>query len=87
MVDESIALLEEMYTRICEENGQILCSGVVSNLAGLLADSGGDLDRAGRWASVLLITYAHTYETVILEVLDRRLSSSEWYYGCYNQED
>jgi hypothetical protein len=27
MVDESIALFEEMYTRICEENGtpQILC--------------------------------------------------------------
>jgi hypothetical protein len=54
MVDEGIALLEEMYTRICEENGPAdpVLQGIVSHLAGLLADSGGDLDRAERWASV-----------------------------------
>jgi hypothetical protein len=82
MVDESIALYEEMYTRICEENGPAdPCSRHCLEL-GLLADSGGDLIERSvglQW----LITYAHTYETVILEVLERG-SSSEWYYGCYN---
>jgi hypothetical protein len=62
MVDESIALLEEMYTHICEENGPAdpVLQGIVSRLGGLLAQSGGDLDRAGgglQW----LITHAHMY--------------------------
>jgi hypothetical protein len=54
MVDERIALHEEMYTRICEENGPAdpVLQGIVSKMAGLLAESGGDLDRAERWASV-----------------------------------
>jgi hypothetical protein len=53
MVDESIALLEEMYTRICEENGPAdpALQGVVSHLAGLLQTWWGS-DRAERWASV-----------------------------------
>jgi hypothetical protein len=45
--------LEEMYTRICEENGPAdpVLQGIVSTGV-LLAESGGDLDRAERWASV-----------------------------------
>jgi hypothetical protein len=36
MVDERIALLEEMYTRICEENGPAdpVLQGIVSEMAG-----------------------------------------------------
>jgi hypothetical protein len=43
-----------MYTRICEENGPAdpVLQGIVSKMAKLLAESGGDLDRAERWASV-----------------------------------
>jgi hypothetical protein len=65
VVDESIALYEEMYTRICEENGPAdpVLQGIVSDLA---QHGAGDLDRAERWAQWLLITYAHTYATVIL---------------------
>jgi hypothetical protein len=66
MVDERIALLEEMYTRICEEEMglQILCSRHCLDWR-LLADSGGDLDRADGGLQWLLITYARTYAMVI----------------------
>jgi c-di-GMP-related signal transduction protein len=39
------SLCKEMYTRICEENGPAdpVLQGVVSKIAKLLADSGGDL--------------------------------------------
>jgi hypothetical protein len=48
MVDESIALLEEMYTRICEENGPAdPALKACLDMASLLAESGGDLDKAG----------------------------------------
>jgi hypothetical protein len=41
-VDEGIALLEEMYTRICEENGpHPVLQGIVSHSM-VLAESGGD---------------------------------------------
>jgi hypothetical protein len=60
-----IALLEEMYTRICGENGlQILCPGycpdwrVSKNLVGIWIERSDGL----QW---LLITYAHTYAIVI----------------------
>jgi hypothetical protein len=47
-----IALLEEMYTRICEENGlQILCPRHCLEMA-VASRICGDLDRAERWASV-----------------------------------
>jgi hypothetical protein len=53
MVDEAIALCEEMYNRICEENGPAdpVLQGVVSDMAWYLAESGKDLDRAEQWAS------------------------------------
>jgi hypothetical protein len=52
MVDERIALHEEMYTRICEENGlQILRPRHCLDMAMLLADLEGS-DKAERWASV-----------------------------------
>jgi hypothetical protein len=45
MVD--IALLEEMYTRICEENGlQILCSKALSRLDGASRIWWGLIERA-----------------------------------------
>jgi hypothetical protein len=52
-VDERI-ILEEMYTRICEENGPAdpVLQGVVSRWRAVVTASGGDLDRAERWASV-----------------------------------
>jgi hypothetical protein len=50
-----------MYTSVRRMDLQILLQGVVSNLAELLADSGGDLDRAERWASVAADNALHTY--------------------------
>jgi hypothetical protein len=58
-------LFEEMYNRICEENGPADPVLALSRLWRLLAESGGDLDRAERWLQWLQITYAHTYVTVI----------------------
>jgi hypothetical protein len=55
---------------------QILCSKALSRTWRLLADSGGDLDRAERGLQWLLITYAHTYAIVILSNIGR-LSSSQ----------
>jgi hypothetical protein len=74
-----IALLEEMYTRICEENGPAdpVLQGVVSEMA-LLAESGGDLDRAERWASVAADNLRSTYATVIL-VLNEGWTSEMYY--------
>jgi hypothetical protein len=43
MADESIALYEEMYTRICEENGPADPVPKALSLDLQLADSGGDL--------------------------------------------
>jgi hypothetical protein len=59
-----IALLEEMYTRICEENGPAdpVLQGIVSEMA-LLAESGGDLDRASDGLQWLLITYAYVRDS------------------------
>jgi hypothetical protein len=69
-----IALLEEMYTRICEENGPAdPASKALSRDGDLLADSGGDLDKAERWASVAADNYARTYVTVTLKY---------WQEGC-----
>jgi hypothetical protein len=53
---------------------QILCFKALSRLR--LPVSGGDLIERERWPW-LLITYAHTYATVILEVLEQavRLAS------------
>jgi hypothetical protein len=66
-----------MYTRICEENGPAdpVLQGIVSDLA-LLAESGGDLDRAERWASVAadnLRSYVRDSDPFI----GKRLSTSE----------
>jgi hypothetical protein len=58
--------------------------GIVSDLAAVLAALVGILmERSGglQWPDNLLITYV----TVILCVLDRRLSTSE-VYGCYARE-
>jgi hypothetical protein len=68
-----IALLEEMYTRICEENGPAdPALKVVSDMASLLANLE-DLDKERssglQW---LLITYAPTYVTVILLNIGRK---------------
>jgi hypothetical protein len=56
MVDESIALLEEMYTRICEENGPAdpVLQGIVR--AGMMPVNWWGSDRAERWAQWLPIT-------------------------------
>jgi hypothetical protein len=50
-------------THICE-NGPAdpVLQGIVSN-CGLLAKSGGDLDRAERWLQWLLITYAYVRDS------------------------
>jgi hypothetical protein len=49
MVDERIALYEEMYTRICEENGPAdPVPKALSRDGALPAESGGDLDRKER---------------------------------------
>jgi hypothetical protein len=64
MVDEH-RFMRRCTHRICEENGP--ADPVLKALSledmGLLAASGGDLDRA-EWAQWLPITYAHTYATV-----------------------
>jgi hypothetical protein len=68
MVDET-SLCWEMYTRICEENGP--ADPVLRHcleFGGLLAESGGDLIERSGGLQWLLITYAHTYVTVILIV-------------------
>jgi hypothetical protein len=44
----------------------------------LLAESGGILIERSGGLQWLLITYAHTYDTVILKVLGRRLSTKEY---------
>jgi hypothetical protein len=51
MVDEN-RLYEEMYIRICEETACRSCARWVLSGAGVVTESGGDLDRAERWASV-----------------------------------
>jgi hypothetical protein len=63
-----------MYTRICEENGPAdpVLQGIVSDLAQLLAESGGDLDRERSGGLQWLLITAHTYATVILLVLDKK---------------
>jgi hypothetical protein len=57
-----------MYTRICEENGPAdpAPRHCLEMMAKLLADSGGDLDKAGGGLQWLLTTYARTYVTVTL---------------------
>jgi hypothetical protein len=53
-----IALLEEMYTRICEENGlQILCPRHCLGTGGLLAEAGGILIERSDGLQWLQITY------------------------------
>jgi hypothetical protein len=64
MVDESIVLLRRCtHASVRRMDLQILCPAL-SRDGDLLAESGGDLiERSGlQW---LLITYAHTYATVI----------------------
>jgi hypothetical protein len=63
-VVDNIAL-HELYTSVRKWTYRSCSQGVVSNLAELLADSGGDLDRAERWASVAADNALHTYRTVI----------------------
>jgi hypothetical protein len=59
MVDESIALFEEMYIASVRRMGlQILCSKALSRDGGLLAESGGDLIKRSVGLQWLLITYA-----------------------------
>jgi hypothetical protein len=60
MFDEKIALHEEMYTRICEWTYRSVLQRHCSKIAGLLAESGEDLDRAEWWASVQK-TYSLAY--------------------------
>jgi hypothetical protein len=78
MVDERIALLEEMYNASVRRMGlQILCSKALSRLGQLLAALVG-IDRA--WASVVadnLRSYVRDSDLSI----GRRLSSSELYYA------
>jgi hypothetical protein len=77
MVDERIALLEEMYNAsVRRMDLQILLQGIVSRWRGC-ANSGGDLIERSDGLQWLLITYAHTYAIVTQAVL-RRLSSSEY---------
>jgi hypothetical protein len=59
-------LFEEMYTRICEENGP--ADPVLKALSLEMAASRiwWDLDRAERWASVAADNLRSTYVTVIL---------------------
>jgi hypothetical protein len=67
MVDESVLCLKRCtHASVRRMDLQILCS---RHCLGLVASSsGGDLDRAERWASVALTTYAHTYVTVTLSI-------------------
>jgi hypothetical protein len=82
MVDESIALFEEMH--ICEENGlQILCSKALSR-TGEVSRIWWGSDRAERWASVAADNL-RSYVTVILEVLEEGRVARD--HGCYNRED
>jgi hypothetical protein len=82
MVDERIALYEERCTHAsggewaCRSCARHCCLdlAVASKLVGIW--SGGGL----QW---LLITYAHTYETVTPLSIGRRLPSSDLYHGCY----
>jgi hypothetical protein len=68
----NIALLEEMYTSSEGRMGlQILCSKALSRA--IAAESGGDLDRAERWAQWLQLTLIRA--TVILSI--GRAQSSE----------
>jgi hypothetical protein len=55
-----------MYTRICEENGPAdpVLQGIVSDLAGLLANLVGIWIERSDGLQWLLITYAHTYAIV-----------------------
>jgi hypothetical protein len=62
MVDERIALLEEMYNRICEENGPAdpVLQGIVVSDGAVASRIWWGSDRAERGLQWLLITYART---------------------------
>jgi hypothetical protein len=69
MVDEHRFFAREMYNASVRRMGlQILLQGIVSDWR-VASKSGGDLDRAERWASVAADNHAHTYVTVILSIL------------------
>jgi hypothetical protein len=74
-----------MYMRICEENGPAdpRLQGVVSAWRGK-AESGGILIKRSGGLQWLLITYAPTSATVILDI-GKKAGSSEVYYAANNR--
>jgi hypothetical protein len=82
MVDEASRFARgDVHASVRRMGLQILCSR--SELAGLAALVG-ILDRADGGLQWLLITYAHTYVTVILLSMEEKAVRVAGDYGCYN---
>jgi hypothetical protein len=83
MVDERIALLEEMYNASVRRMGlQIPAPRRCLDMAGLLANLEGILIKRSGGPQWLLITYAATSVTVILFDIGRKVDLKEVYYDC-----